>query len=109
MSIGFNTARTREPFANCNHGAPLGKARTELKIFLKAIAQAVQVFCNLFPGMASQFLGARATLMPGVIPASIRTLTKGVPSLFCWRMVSSKRIAPPIDSPNPGVVTINSR
>jgi hypothetical protein len=29
-----------------------------LKIFLKAIAQSVQAFCDLFAGMTGQFLGA---------------------------------------------------
>ena len=30
-----------------------------------------------------------STLIPGIIPASVSTLTKGVPSFFCWRIVSS--------------------
>src|SRR5664279_1800500 len=58
MRIGFNAAPTREPFADRNHSAPLGKARAHLKIFVKAIAQSVQAFCDLFTGMARQILGA---------------------------------------------------
>ena len=45
----------------------------------------------------------------GIILASVRTLINGVPSFFCWRIVSSKRITPLMNSPRPGVVTINSR
>ena len=38
-----------------------------------------------------------------------RTLINCVPSFFFWRIVSSYKIVPLIDSPRPGVVTISSR
>src|ERR1035438_1538588 len=65
MGIGFNAAPTRKPTADSNHSPPLsnhspplGKARAHLKIFLKAIAQSVQAFCDLFTRMAGQCPGA---------------------------------------------------
>src|ERR1700674_395157 len=34
-----------------------------------------------------------STLMPGMIPASVTALAKGVPSFFCWRIVSTNTLA----------------
>jgi hypothetical protein len=89
MGIGLNAAPARKPFADGNHCAPLGKARAHLKIFLKAIAQSVQAFCDLFTGMTGQFLGACVHLDAGNDTRLNEDLDKGVPSLFCCRIVSS--------------------
>jgi len=51
----------------------------------------------------------RSTLIPGTMPDSTRAATKLVPSFVRWRIVSSYRMAPPMDSPNRGVVMISSR
>ena len=58
MCIGFNATPAREPIANRNDGAPLGKARAHLKIFLEPITQSIEAFCDLFTWMGGQFPGA---------------------------------------------------
>jgi len=73
MGIGFNAAPTRNATVDGNHSAPLGEASAHLKIILKAIAQPVQAFCDLFTGMSGQFLGACVHLDAGTMPASART------------------------------------
>ena len=51
----------------------------------------------------------RSTLMPGTIPARLRTSAKGVPSWAVWRMVSSNRMTPLTWSASPGEVRRSSR
>jgi hypothetical protein len=40
-------------------------------------------------GPAGDPFAPASTLIPGMIPASIRTLTKGMPALVSWWIVSS--------------------
>jgi len=54
-----------EAFTDRNNRAPFCKARSHLKVFLKAITQSVQTFCDLFTGMGGQFLGACVHLDAG--------------------------------------------
>jgi len=89
VGIGFNAAPTWKSTADGNHSAPLGKARAHLKVFLKAIAQSVQAFSDLFTGMAGQFLGACVHLDAGNDTRRNEDIDKGRTSLFCCRIVSS--------------------
>jgi hypothetical protein len=47
--------------------------------------------------------------MPGMIPCRERTSGKEVPSFFFWRIVSSKRMTPLMNSETPRVVKRSSR
>ena len=50
-----------------------------------------------------------STLMPEITPCSSRSLTKGLPFLVFWRMVSSNMMQPEMYSPRSGVRKSSSR
>jgi hypothetical protein len=50
-----------------------------------------------------------STLIPGMIPLSASSFASGVPSLAFWRIVSSKRITPLMNSSHPFAVKSISR
>ena len=50
-----------------------------------------------------------STLIPGKMPWAVSSSLNGVPSAVLWRIVSSNRITPLTNSPNPSVVNSSSR
>ena len=61
------------------------------------------------PAKAARGVVCLSTLMPGMTPCFASTSAMGLPSVVCWRIVSSNRIAPLMHSPSPGVVKSISR
>jgi hypothetical protein len=63
--------------------------RSDFRAFLH------KTFATLSPGQTYvrtwhvEAIAWRTGRPPGMIPASVMALTKGLPSFFCWRMVSS--------------------
>ncbi len=61
------------------------------------------------PGNPASGFAPVSTLIPGMIPAWVNVSEKRVPSAVAWRMVSSKRMTPLMNSPTPAVVKSISR
>ena len=57
VRVGLDATAARNIIPDNEHRAPLGKTRTQLKIFRKAVTQAVQTFGDFFAGMSGQILG----------------------------------------------------
>ena len=61
------------------------------------------------PAAPASGLAPVSTLMPEMTPWPASTSTKGAPSEACWRIVSSNRMTPEMNSLAPGVVNSSSR
>ena len=91
-------------------GAPLGEPRAELAVLGQALPQPVEPSVTVSPSAASASgLAPLSTLMPGMIPLPASTFGNGTPSLEDWRIVSSNRITPLMNSSTPSVVKRRSR
>jgi hypothetical protein len=83
VRVGFEATAAGNFIADGNHRAPLGETRAHLKILFEPIAKPSRPSVIFSPGCAAKSLAPVSTLMPGIIPASVRTLRNGVPSFFC--------------------------
>ncbi len=109
VRVGLEATAAGNVFADGDHRAPLGKTRAHLKIFRQTFAQSVQTFGDFFAGMSGHVFRASVHFDAGNDARIGEGFDKGRAVFLCWRMVSSKRIAPLMLSPRPGAVTINSR
>ena len=61
------------------------------------------------PSASASGFAPLSTLMPGMIPFDASSFGNGVPSALDWRIVSSNRITPLMNSSTPSVVNSSSR
>ena len=54
VAVGLDAGAARRVFADRDHRAPLGELRTEARVFVEALAQAVEAFGDHFARKAGQ-------------------------------------------------------
>ena len=62
LRVGLDAASAGNAIADGNHGAPLGKTGTHLRIFRQTVAQSVQTFGDFLSGMTGHVLSASIQL-----------------------------------------------